>query len=255
VCRRLLARGATPDIYMAARLGDLALATRLLETDPTCVAARIHEPGYAPVPPLHIYCWTLGFGRSPHDIARRFDHQELRELLIRHSPPRVRFLNAVMEGNDTEARTVLEADPSVKPSLTPADHGRLAIAIFFEHFPAAGVMLQLGFDPGAPGVDGGSALHAACWVGHVSLVERILARGAVSLESRDPTHGSTPLGWTAFGAVHRCATGADYPAVAERLVAAGADITAAGNRHHRSLLEMSQGNEAMQEALRRLGAR
>jgi hypothetical protein len=254
VCRRLLARGATPDIYMAARLGDLALATRLLETDPTCVAARIHEPGYAPVPPLHIYCWTLGFGRSPHDIARRFDHLALRELLNRHSPPRVRFLNAVMEGNGTEARTVLEADPSIMPSLTSADHGRLAIAIFFEHFLAAGVMLQLGFDPNASGVDGGSALHAACWVGHVSLVERILARGAVSLESRDPTHGSTPLGWTALGSVHRCATGADYPAVAERLVAAGADITAAGNRFGRSLVSLAEGNETMQSVLRRLGA-
>ena len=45
VCRRLLERGATPDIFMAARLGDLALATRLLDADPACVAARINEPG------------------------------------------------------------------------------------------------------------------------------------------------------------------------------------------------------------------
>jgi hypothetical protein len=71
VCRRLLERGATPDIYMAARLGDVALATRLLDADPACVAARIHEPGYAPVPPLHIYCWTLGFGLLPHNVAIR----------------------------------------------------------------------------------------------------------------------------------------------------------------------------------------
>jgi ankyrin repeat protein len=254
VCRRLLARGATPDIYMAARLGDLALAARLVASDPACVAARIHEPGYAPVPPLHIYCWTLGFGRSPHDIARRFEHHDVRELLIRHSPPRVRFLNAVMEGNEGDARRALEADPSILPSLTREDHGRLAVAVFFEHFPAADVMLALGFDPAAPGVDGGTALHAACWVGHVGLVERIVARGTVPLESRDPTHGSTPLGWTAFGSVHRCAAGADYPAVAERLVAAGADITAAGNKFARSLLSMAEGNPAMQDALRRLGA-
>ena len=254
VCRRLLDRGAAPDIYMAARLGDVALATRLVEADPSCLAARIHEPGYAPVPPLHIYCWTLGFGRSPHDVARRFEHHELRELLARHSPPQVRFLNAVMEGDEAEARKTLEAAPSIVPSLTQEQHGRLAIAIFFEHFPAADVMLQLGFDPGAPGVDGGSALHAACWVGHVGLVERILARRAVPLDARDPTHGSTPLGWTAFGAVHRGATGADYPGVAERLVAAGADITAAGNRFGRSLVSMAEGNSSMQEALRRLGA-
>jgi hypothetical protein len=50
VCRRLLERGAAPDIYMPARLGDVALAARLLDADPAAATARIHEPGYAPVP-------------------------------------------------------------------------------------------------------------------------------------------------------------------------------------------------------------
>jgi hypothetical protein len=54
--------------------------------------------------------------------------------------------------------------------------------------------------------------------------------------------------------VHRRAAGADYPAVADRLVAAGADITAVGNGEGRTLLAMAQGNPAMQEALRRHGA-
>ena len=39
VCRRLLARGATPDIFMAARLGDISLATRLLDADPACAGS------------------------------------------------------------------------------------------------------------------------------------------------------------------------------------------------------------------------
>ncbi|HZI81108.1 MAG TPA: hypothetical protein VFD69_16410 [Vicinamibacterales bacterium] len=254
VCRRLLERGATPDIYMAARFGDVALATRLLDADPECASARIHEPGYAPVPPLHIYCWTLGFGRSPHDIATRFEHTAVRELLTSRSPRRVRFLNALMAGNEAAGRAELDADPSLMASLTREDHGRLAVTIFYEHFPAAEVMLTLGFDPAAPGVDGGTALHAACWVGNVPMVERLLERGGVGLDARDPTHGSTPLGWTAFGSVHRRARGSDYPAVAERLVAAGADIGAIGNKENRSLLSMAEGNKAMQQALRRLGA-
>ena len=254
ICRRLLDRGATPDIYMAACLGDAALTTRLIEADPACVSARIHEPGYAPVPPLHIYCWTLGFGRSPHDIATRYGHHDVRDLLTAHSSQRVRFLNAIMAGDEPAARAALEADPTIMASLTPDDHGRLAMTIFFEHFPAAEVMLTLGFDPAAPGIDGGTALHAACWVGHVRMVERILARGRVPLDARDPKHGSTPLGWTAFGSVHRRAGSTDYPAVAARLVAAGADITAAGNKFGRSLVSMAEGNQAMQDALRRLGA-
>ena len=145
-------------------------------------------------------------------------------------------------------------DPSITSSLTRDDHGRLAIALFFEHFSTAEVMLTLGFDPAAPGIDGGTALHAACWVGHVAFVERILARGAIPVEARDPKHGSTPLGWTAFASIHRPARTADYVAIANRLVAAGADVTAGANKFGRSVVSMAEGNEAMQDALRRLGA-
>jgi hypothetical protein len=41
------------------------------------VAARINEPGYAPVPPLHIYCWTLGLGLSPHAVALKLGHRDV----------------------------------------------------------------------------------------------------------------------------------------------------------------------------------
>jgi ankyrin repeat protein len=254
VCRRLLERGATPDIFMAARLGDAALAARLIDADPSCVAARIHEPGYPPVPPLHIYCWTLGFGKSAYDVASACGHVEVRDLLVARSPARIRLLNALSSADERAARAIIRDEPALLPSLTRDDHARLAVAIFYEQFDAADVMLRLGFDPSAPGVDGGTALHAACWVGSVRMVEHLLARGGVPVDARDPTHGSTPLGWTAFGSVHRRAAGGDYPAVADRLVAAGADVTVPGNRAGRSLLAMAQGNPTMQEALRRHGA-
>ena len=254
VCRRLLAHGATPDIFMAARLGDVALAARLLDTDPSCAAARVNEPGYPPVPPFNIYCWTIGFGMSPHEVALKFDHRSVHDLLVSRSPARIRLINALLAADEHAANTVLADDPSLLPSLTPQDHGHLAQAIFHEHFEAADLMLRLGFDPAGPGVDGGTALHAASWVGNVRMVERLLARGEVPLDARDPTHQSTPLGWAAFGSVHRRARGADYPAVADRLVAAGADVTAPGNGEGRTLLMMAHGNPAMQDALRRLGA-
>jgi ankyrin repeat protein len=254
VCRRLLERGATPDIFMAARLGDVGLAARLLDTDPACAAARVNEPGYPPVPPFNIYCWSIGFGVSPHEVAMTFDHRNVHDLLVARSPARIRLINALLAADEQTANTVLAGDPSLLPSLARQDHGHLAQAVFHEHFDAADLMLRLGFDPAAPGADGGTALHAACWVGSVPMVERILARGGVPLDARDPTHQSTPLGWAAFGSVHRRARGADYPAVAERLVAAGADITALGNGEGRTLLVMAQGNPAMQDALRRLGA-
>ena len=183
-----------------------------------------------------------------------FDHREVHDLFVRRSPTRIRFINALLNADQHAATTALADDPSLLPSLTRQEHGHLAQAIFHERFDAAELMLRLGFDPAAGGVDGGTALHAACWVGSVRLVERVLMRGGVPLDARDPTHKSTPLGWAAFGSVHRRAAGADYPAVAERLVAAGADITAVGNGEGRTLTGMAQGNPAMQAALRRLGA-
>jgi ankyrin repeat protein len=254
VCRRLLERGATPDIFMAARLGDRALAARLLDADPACASARINQPGYPLVPPSNIYCWSLGFGLSPHAVAVKFGHRDVHDLLVARSPSRVRFMNALLMADEDAARAVVAEDASLPGSLTRQEHGHLAQAIFHEHFDAADVMLRAGLDPAAPGIDGGTALHAACWVGHERLVERLLALGAVPVDATDPTHGSTPLGWAAFGSVHRRAAGADYPAVAARLVAAGADVTAAGNGEGRTLVAMARGNPAMQEALRRLGA-
>ncbi|MEO6237396.1 MAG: ankyrin repeat domain-containing protein [Vicinamibacterales bacterium] len=254
VCRRLLDCGAAPDIFMAARLGDAGLARRLLDTDPACVGARINSPGYPPVPPFNIYCWSIGFGMSAHDVASGFDHRAVRDLLVAGSPARIRFINALVSADARDARALLAEDPSLVASLSREEHGHLAQAIFHERLDAAELMLASGLHPAAPGVDGGTALHAACWVGNLRMVERLLAHGGVPLDSRDPTHQSTPLGWAAFGSVHRRASGADYPAVADRLVAAGADITQAGNGEGRTLLAMAEGNPAMQQALRRHGA-
>ena len=41
ICRRLLERGASADIFMPARLGDVALATRVLDSDPQAITARV----------------------------------------------------------------------------------------------------------------------------------------------------------------------------------------------------------------------
>ena len=254
VCRRLLERGATPDIFMAARLGDRPLAQQLIEEHPACVAARVNLTGYPPVPPFNIYCWTLGFLVSPHVVALAHEHRDVYDLLIARSSGTVRLLDAVERGDEVAAHAMAAADPSLVEALTPADQGVLAQAIFHGRYVSADLMLRLGFDPSTPGVDGGTALHAACWVGHAPLVRRILADGRVPIDTVDATHGSTPLGWAAFGSTHRCAEGADYVAVIDELVGAGADVHLAGNRHGTSVVSMADGNAVVQAALRRHGA-
>src|SRR5215217_7821219 len=138
-----------------------ALAARVLSSDPLAIVARINEPGYAAVPPFHIYCWTLGFGLSPHDVALKFGHRDVYDLLVQRSPAHVRFINTVLAGDEAGARAFIAENPSMLASLTPADHSRLAHAIFDGRREGARLMLRLGFDPTAGGVDGGTALHAA----------------------------------------------------------------------------------------------
>jgi len=254
VCRRLLERGASADIFMPARLGDVAFATRVLDADPQAIAAHINEPGYAPVPPFNIYCWTLGFGLSPHDVALKFGHRDVYDLFVSRSPAPLRFINTVLAGDEAGAQAFIDRDPSLVTSLTRADHSRLAHAIFHGRRDAALLMLRLGFDETAGGVDGGTALHAASWMGDVELVEKILQHGRVPVETRDPVHLSTPLGWAAYGSVHRRARDGDYSGVIDRLVAAGADINAPGNGQPLSLIAMADGNPEVQATLRKHGA-
>src|SRR5579862_108963 len=71
VARFLLERGAKADIFLAASLGDLALAERLVNEDRRCLAHRIGKP--PEFPPLGhegrggtIYQWTLRFNSYPH---------------------------------------------------------------------------------------------------------------------------------------------------------------------------------------------
>ena len=254
VCRRLLQRGAAPDIFMAAYLGDSDLAERLVQADASCLAARINEPGYPPVAPFNIYCWLLGFHVSPQEVASARGHTSLFEWLMLRSSPRVRLLVAAQSVDESLARNALREDDALPASLTRAEHAQLALAIFHGRFEAADLMLRLGFDPAAPGIDGGTALHAACWMGSASTVTRLLERGGIPIDLPDPTHGSTPLGWAAFGSVHRRADGADYVGVIERLVAAGARVDVAGNGAGWTLVRMAEGNATVQNTLRRLGA-
>src|SRR5258706_1256425 len=82
VARFLLERGAKADIFLAAALGDVALAERLLAQDRGCLAHRIGKlPEF---PPLGhegrggtIYQWTLSFNSYPHQIALMKGLQEM----------------------------------------------------------------------------------------------------------------------------------------------------------------------------------
>ena len=218
----LLSRGAMPDIFMPARLGDVALAKTLIDDDPTCVTARVNWANYPPVPKFNIYCWTLGFLVSPHEVALKHDHRDVYDLLLRNSPPIVRLIDAAWRGDEQAARDVLNDDPDVMRSFQPEHHGMFAQAVHHQRDASVKLMLNLGFDPSAAGVDGGTALHQAGWVGRPDYIELLLPHCAKLINQKDPTHGGTPLGWATHGAVHRCNERGDYPRTIELLKQNGA---------------------------------
>jgi hypothetical protein len=86
VTRFLLDRGARPDIFLAAALGDVALAQRLVAEDLGCLAHRIGKPPEFP-PVGHqgrggtIYQWTLRFNSYPQQIALMKGHQAMFDFL------------------------------------------------------------------------------------------------------------------------------------------------------------------------------
>ena len=213
-------------------------------------------PGYPPVPPFNIYCWTLGFGMSPHEVALKFGHRDVHDLLAARSPARVRFVNALLTADEHSGEGGPRGGSVALPfSDMPGITRHLAQAIFHERFDAADLMLTPRVRPcrargrrrdGAPcrllggqRADGSSVCSHAAAYRSTPGIRPIRARRSAGPHS-DPSIAGP--------------AGADYPAVAERLVAAGADITMVGNGAGRTLLEMAHGNRSMQDALRRLGA-
>jgi ankyrin repeat protein len=90
----------------------------------------------------------------------------------------------------------------------------------------AALVIEL-LGPELRGVVGGSPagtlLHHAGWVGDAALVDRLLAEGADPV-ARSGAEFDTPLAWAALGSQNHRAPGRDYVAVAERLLAAGAQL-------------------------------
>lgn len=107
--RLLLHHGATPDIFLAAALGDLAMAENLVANNPDCTGYRIGND-QGPFPGIGfqhrggtIYQWTLGFNLSPHQVAHGRGHASLYDFLLAHSMPRTRLLVAATMANRTLA--------------------------------------------------------------------------------------------------------------------------------------------------------
>ena len=76
---------------MAAAVGDLDLVERHLNRDPDSLRARVSEEFFPKQDPRSggtIYIWTIRGGRTPHQAARQFGHQEVYRFLMERIPGR-----------------------------------------------------------------------------------------------------------------------------------------------------------------------
>jgi ankyrin repeat protein len=224
----LLEHGATPDIFLAASLGNRSLAERLIATDRSTPSHRI---GKAPFHPIGyqgrggtILQWTLGFNRYAHQIALQKGHQELFDFLIAESDVTTRFLVACVMADRPAAEAIIASSPGLVAKLPDADLELLARYCWETNMSVEAVrlMLDAGFPVEFPERSHGfTPLHNAAWGGYGELVELLVQRGH-PVAVRDPNFNGTPLDWAVHCAVRdgRHPDG-EYGRVARALIDAG----------------------------------
>lgn len=221
VARYLVSRGCKTDVLMAAALGDAARVRRHLDDDPSCTRTCVSDEYFPKRNPRSggtIYYWTLGGGKSPHQVAREYGHMEIYQMLMDASPPDVKLIEAAKAGDEATFRALASAEgvPTARNPRVLADAAR------DNNAPAVRLMLGAGWTVGARGQHGGSPLHWAAWHGNADMVRAILPH-APPIESADNDYNATPLQWAMHGSLngwHR--KSGDYTAVVDALLQAGA---------------------------------
>ena len=249
VVRFLLERGAKPDIFLAAALGDLTLAEELVSQDRSCLAHRIGKAPHFP-PVGHegrggtIYQWTLRFNSYPHQIALLKGHQAVFDFLYSESDMPTRLLvNSVLARRE-EALAIAKDHPEIIPGLPDVDRELVAKYCWETNtnYDAVKLMLDVGFPVAHPERNHGyTPLHNAAWAGSGDLVELLISRGH-PVDIRDPGHDATPLGYALYDClVEKRHPEGEFPRVVKALLEAGSPLTG---------VELPTGNAAIDEVLR-----
>lgn len=208
VAEFLIERGANPDLFLAAALGNRPLAEQLVRADRSCLAHRI---GKAPWHPIGfqgrggtILQWTLQFNSYAHQIAAVRGHDELFDYLFAESDLATRFLVACLMANRPVAESLVTAHTGLTATMPAVDLELLARYCWETNasLEAVRLMLDCGFPVDFPETSHGfSPLHNAAWGGYADLVELLIQRGH-PVELRDPTHHGTALDWAVHCCVH-----------------------------------------------------
>jgi ankyrin repeat protein len=227
VARYLVQRGCATDLLMAAALGNAELVRRHLDADPSCIRLRVSDEFFPMISDKNggtIYQWTLGWYVSPHEVARKFGHEEIFALLMQRSPPELQLLNACCMGDDDTVRALLGQTPDLVSRLTDSDRRQVAHAARNNETATVRRLLEIGLPVDARSQHLATPLHWAAFQGNLEMANVVL-RFNPPLEVKDRDFGGTPLNWAIYGSEHGWHNNAsDYPGVVETLIRAGAKL-------------------------------
>jgi ankyrin repeat protein len=211
VCRYLLSRGATPDIFMAAQLDAPDIARRILTADPSALNARV---GVAPFTSGdsdggHIYVYTLKTGESPLYLAAMLGHNAVAEVLLAYASPAQRLAAAVVAADAPLARRLVTNDSDLLTRLDPTELRVLPDAAWRNRIETVRLALDIGFPVDAVGAEESTALNRAAVRGYADIVALTLERGADP--GRKNAFGGPALGSALWGCKNFRDPAGDYP--------------------------------------------
>jgi hypothetical protein len=147
-----------------------------------------------------VYRWVFDHNVSAIDVAEALRYDEIVALLLAQATPVQRLLAACAKGDRASAVALTAEHPDLVAGL-PRDRMRLmADRAHANDTAAVTLMVDLGFDPLATGVDQWEPIRWAAFHGNAELV-RLLLRHNPPLAVPDPTYGGTPLGQCLYGAL------------------------------------------------------
>ena len=242
IARLLIDRGARVDVFAAARLGDARLVEACLANDPRCAEARIGSPPFS-APGIHIYGWTLGFELTPADVARKFGHIDVAELLVSHLSAKGRLIDALWIGDAVRVRAELALNENPVGELNPADKALLATAAWLYRPESVRLMLEVGYDPHVTGVHLSTPLDRASFHGYADIVATLLERDPNPPLTQKNEFGAIPLHTCIYGSMNGWKTGfpQDHNRTLTLLLQAGSPLDPA---------MLPTGNDALDAVLR-----
>lgn len=231
IAKLLIERGASVDLFAAARWGDSRLVEKCLRDDPSSAEARIGRGKYT-APGLHIYGWTLAvertlaFDLSPADVARRFGYPHIAEKIVSHLSADARLADALWCADGPRARAEISRRPDAVKEMVLADRTLLAAAAWWYRPESAQLMLEVGMDPHVPGAHRSTPLDRASFHGYADIVTMLLESDPNPPLTEKNEFGGIPLGACIYGALNGWTTGfpQDHARTLTLLLEAGSSL-------------------------------